>query len=206
MAELNNPIPEEWTKYVTQSAIGLEVVPDQLYATQTYVDNTTTQLTFFNAVAANQSLSNMTQPGLLPNPQSFLIQAVRLHFDISIQTDDMATSAAAVPSRFNDLALLCNNGRIMLTIGTKQYGPWKLWTLGAGTFLNGPVAAAGAEAANQIVDYAQLQGQMWGLFPHLMLSPLQNFQVDLFWPAVNDLTGNVNIEILFDGQRARGVQ
>lgn len=203
--QINNPIPSEWTDYVTQSPVSLEVIPDQLYSALTYTDNTTLQLTFFNAVAANQSLSNMTQPGMLPNPQSFLIQAIRIFFRITIQTVDMAASAANLVGSANDVVLLTNTGRLVLTIGNKTYGPWRLWMLPAGSAPKPVLAAAGAEAASQVSTYAQIEGALWGMFPHLMIAPLQNFQVDIFWPAAVDLSGDQVIEVMFDGQRARAV-
>lgn len=204
--DLNNPIPQEWTKYLTQSPIGLEVIPDQLWDTQTYTDNSTTELNFFTSVQANQGLSNMSQPGMLPNPQSFLIECVRLFFRIQVTTDD-AGAAGAFASIYNDIALLVNTGIFRLNIGEKKYGPWRMWTLPASSYPQGVIATAGAEAANLVHDYAQLGGPLWGLRPNLMISPLQNFTAQLQWPAgAVNLTGNVVCEVLFEGQRARAIQ
>jgi hypothetical protein len=204
--DLIQPIPAEWTKYLTQSPIGLEVIPDQLWDTQTYTDNTTTSLDFFTAVAANLALSNMTQPGMLPNPQSFLIEAVRLYFRTQVTTDD-AGAAGAFASIYNDVVLLVNTGIFLLTIGNKRYGPWRMWTMPAGSYAQGVIATAGAEAANLVHDYAQVGGPLWQLRPNLMIAPLQNFNANLSWPAgAVNLTGNVACEVLFEGQRARGVQ
>lgn len=204
--QLNNPIPAEWADYVTQSPVALEVIPDQLYSALTYVDNTTLQLDFFAAVAANQGLSNMTQPGMLPNPQSFLIQAIRIYFRIPIMTVDMAASAANLVGVVNDAVLLINTGRLVLTIGQKTYGPWRLWMLPAGSALVPQLAAAGAEAAAQVSTYGQMMGPLWGMFPHLMIAPLQNFVASMLWPAAVDLSADMVIEVMFDGQRARAVQ
>jgi len=202
---LNNPIPSEWTQYVTQSPVSLEVIPDQLYSTALYTSAATTQLTFFSTTGPDLSFTNMTQPGFLPNPQSFLIQAPRLFFRSVFRTD--LTGGAGTPtSAYEDIIALLNTGRMVITIGTKTYGPWRLWTMPAGSFAKGVASAAGAAAANTVSNYAQVDGPLWGMFPHLMISPLQNFQVDMFWPAAVTLTGNLNIEVLFDGQRARAVQ
>lgn len=206
MAQLNNPIPQEWTQYVTQSPVALEVIPDQLYSTLTYTDNTTTQLSFFQAVAANQGLSNMTQPGMLPNPQSFLIQAIRIFFRTTINTVDMAASAASLVGPMNDEVLLINTGRVVLTIGQKTYGPWRPWMLPAGSGVVPQLAAAGGEAANQVAQYGQMMGPLWGMFPNLMIAPLQNFQLDFLWPTAVDLSADMVMEVMFDGQRARAVQ
>lgn len=205
MARLNDPIPPEWRKFVTQSPVALEVVPDQLYDALTYTSGTTTLLSYFTGIRANLSLSNMVTAGFLPNPQSFLIQAVRLYTRSTVRTDD-AGAAGAFASQYNDVVTLANTGRLTITIGTKRYGPWRLWTLPAGSYAQGQMAAAGAEAANLVHDYAQLGGPLYGLFPHLMLSPLQNFQIDVEWPAAVTLTGDTVLEVLLDGQRARAVQ
>lgn len=204
--DLINPIPAEWTKYLTQSPVGLEVVPDQLYDTQTYVDNVTTHLDFFTAVAANKGLSNMTQPGMLPNPQSFLIEAMRVYYRVQVTTDDSG-AAGAFASIYNDIVLIVNTGIATISIGTKLYGPWLLWTLPAASYAQGVIAVAGAESANLAHDYAQVGGPLWQLRPQLMIAPLQNFAVSLDWPqgAVNT-TGNVVCTVFFEGQRARGIQ
>ncbi len=201
---INNPIPEEWNDYVTQTNIALEVVPDQLYDVKTYVDNTSLELNYFNAVAANKSISNMTQAGILPNPESFLVQAVRIKYNNLVETDD-AGAPGALASAMNDIVLLQNTGRFLLTIGHKQYGPWKLWPMPAGSGVMGMMASGGAEAANLVHGYANTFGKLWGVFPHLMIAPLQAFQVDLLWPAAVNLSANIDIEVMFDGQRARAV-
>lgn len=207
--DLINPIPQEWTKYLTQSPVGLEIVPDQLYDTQTYTSAATTELSFFSAVAANQGLSNMTQPGMLPNPQSFLIEYARIYFRVNPKTDDAGAAAPTTfASLYNDLALLVNTGIFRMTIGTKNYGPWLLWTMPAASYLQGVMTQAGAEAANITHDYAQLGGPLWNLRPNLMIAPLQNFNVTLAWPAgaVTLTDGNPPITVMLEGQRARGIQ
>lgn len=203
--QLNNPIPREWTDYVTQSPVALEVIPDQLYSALTYTDNVTTELSFFSAVAANQGLSNMSQPGMLPNPQSFLIQAIRLFFRTTVETVDSG-GATALASQINDIALIINTGRLVLNIGQKKYGPWRPWMLPAGSGLQPMMTQAGAEAANLTQAYGQMTGPLWGMFPHLMIAPMQNFNVQLLWPAAVNLSADIIIEVMLDGQTARAVQ
>ena len=203
---INHPIPVEWDRYVTQMGSGLEVIPHMLYDTATYVDATTVDLPFFNAVRATLDLGNLQQPGMLPNPQSFLIENIRLYFKVNVFADDQG-AAGAFASRINDIVLLVNTGVFRLTIGEKRYGPWPLWTLPASTFVKGMLAVAGAEAANLVTDYGQVDGPLYGLFPNLMISPLQNFQVNLEWPAGTvNTTANVVTQVLFDGKLARAIQ
>lgn len=203
---INANVPKEWTSYVTQTNLGLEEVPSVLYDTLTYTDNTTTELRFFQQVNVAEDLSNMTNSGMLSNPEAFLIQNISIFMRTNVQTDD-AGAAGAFASQFNDIVLLANTGIAKLKIGNKNYGPWPIWRLPASTFPKGALATAGAEAANLVHDYAQIDGPLYSLFPNLMLSPLQKFILTLSWPsgAVN-LTGNVVIQVLFDGQLARSIQ
>lgn len=195
---LNNPIPREWEQYVTQSPIGLEVVPSVLYDTNTYTDNVTQSLMFFNAVRATQDLGNLQQNGMLPNPQSFLIQAFRLYFKY---TDVVGTTVAS--QLWNDVILLVNTGIFRLQIGEKRYGPWPLWMLPAGSFPQ--IAMAGANS--NFMGYGQVGGPLYALYPNLMIAPLQNFFVELAWPAAAvNLVQDMVTQVAFDGQLARAIQ
>jgi hypothetical protein len=201
--DLNNPIPQEWSSYVTQSPINLEIVPSVLYDTQTYVDNTTVDLAFFTSLPANLSIGNLKQPGMLSNPQSFLIQSIRLFFKITLEAAAVA-GAGTIASKINDIILLANTGVASLSIGQKQYGTWPMWMLPASTYLQG-FMGSGAVALE--TSYAQIGGPLYPLFPNLMISPLQQFELHLSWPAgAVDLSGNMSIEVLLDGQLARAVQ
>lgn len=194
---INNPIPLEWSQYVTQSSVGLEVVPAVLYDTQTYTDNTDRSLTFFQRTNAAADLTNVNN-GTLPNPQSFLLQAIRIYakYTAAVQT----TVAASI---WNDLVLLVNTGIGRLQIGEKRYGPWPLWMFSAGSFVKGPLAGANSN----YMGYMQLDGVLYGMFPHLMISPLQNFIFTMEWPsAAVDTSANLVLEVLFDGQMARAIQ
>src|SRR5262245_55011686 len=130
----NANIPAEWAGYVTQTNIGLEVIPHILYDTQTYVDNTTTVLPFFTSVPANESISNVNPPSLLPQPESFLIKNIAWMVVTGLETIDQGAAADTLASQFNDIQLLSNTGILKLTIGDKPYGPWPLYRLPMSTF------------------------------------------------------------------------
>jgi len=204
--DFNSGVPQEWNDYVTQMGTGLEVIPHMLYDTATYTDAVTTTLTFFTTNRATADLSNMQQPGVLQNGQTFLAQCISLYYKVTVHTDD-AGAAGAFPSIINDLVLLVNTGIMRMVIGDKRYGPWPLWRLPAATFLKGLIASAGAEAANLVHDYGQIDGPLYSLFPNLVISPLQQFSASLEWPAgAVNLTGDVVIQVLLDGQLARTIQ
>lgn len=206
MSNINGPIPSEWAVYVTQSNVGLEVIPHILYDTQVYVDNTTVILPFFTTSPANESLSNVNPPAILPNPESFLIKNIAWFVPNELETIDQG-AAAALPSQINDIILLGNTGILKLFIGEKPYGPWPLFRLPCSTFVKGMLAAAGAEAANLASAYGNTDGPMYPVLPPLLIAPMQKFRVSLEWPAgAVQLLANRNIKVLLDGQLSRGIQ
>jgi hypothetical protein len=207
MSNINGPIPSEWSPYVTQSNVGLEVIPHILYDTQTYTDNVTTTLEFFSSIPANESVSNVNPPRVLANPNSFLIQNIGIFFPVQLTTTDQGAADAAIPSPFNDILLLVNTGICKLTIGSKPYGPWPMYRLPISTYPKLNVAAAGAEAANLLTGYGNTDGPLYALVPNLLIAPMQQFSLQLSWPAgaVNLLTDR-SIKVILDGQLARAIQ
>jgi len=207
-SNINGPIPDEWRPYVTQSNVGLEVIPHILYDTQTYTDNVTTTLEFFSSIPANESISNVNPPRVLPNPNSFLIQCISVHVPIELTVTDEGAAAAALPTPSDDVILLINTGILKLTIGSKPYGPWPLFRLPVSTgFQFSAASAAGAEAANLVLDYGITSGPLYSLVPNLLIAPLQQFSVQLSWPAgAVNLLANRTIKVLLDGQLSRAIQ
>lgn len=199
---INDPIPAEWNAWVTQTNIALEVIPDVLYDTLTYTSTSTTSLTFFQQTNVKLDISNMKQAGLLPNPESFLIQAPRIFVKWA---PTFATTIAA--SVVDDIALLFNTCVATMQFGNKNYGPYPAWLFGCGGGPDMRWSGAGAEGTNKYINYAQLGGPIYGIFPHLMIAPLQSFNLTLTWPsgAVTLGAGNPAIQVIYDGQRARAV-
>ena len=206
MSNINGPIPQEWGGYVTQSNVGLEVIPAVLYDTQTYTSATTTILPFFTSNPANESISNVNPPAMLPNPEAFLIKTIGWMVPNTVETAAQG-AAGALASKFNDIVLLGNTGILKLFIGDKPYGPWPLFRLPMATFVKGSLAVAGATATNFISDYANTDGPMYPLLPPLLIAPNQKFRVSVEWPAgAVTLTANASIKVILDGQLSRGIQ
>lgn len=203
-ASLNDPIPQEWEQYVTQSPVALEVIQDVLYDTLTYTSATTTELIFMQQTLANvkRDLTNMVLSGMLPNPESFLVQCPRFFVKWTSTALTAATFAATVAP---DLVLITNTGIMTLQFGTKKYGPYPLWIFSAG---GGPdIRMSNNATAPIFTDYAQLGGPLFAMFPHMMIAPLQSFNVTANWPsgAVTLGAGNPPLEWFFEGQRARAI-
>ncbi len=211
--DINSPIPREWEDYVTQTGVGLEVIPAMLYDTEPFVGGVTRELELFKTnVGKNLAQTNMKQNGLLANPESFLIQNIRVYFHNHPQSDDSGVADSAdLVSQFSDLVTLVSRGILQLLIGEKQYGPWPLWTLPAHNFVKGGFSTG----SDLLADYGQVDGMLYELVPNLMIAPLQPFQVTLSWPglpviALSQDAGEVGetlpIEVLFDGKKARAIQ
>lgn len=205
-ASLNEPIPDEWSNYVTQSPIALEVIQDVLFDTLTYTSATTTELIFFaqSLASVKKDITNMAQPGMLSNPESFLVMAPRIY----IKWVPFLAATTIAATNGVDLATLMNTAILTFKFGNKQYGPIPAWMFSAGGGPDIRVAGAGATAADNWVLYGQLGGPLFAFFPHIMISPLQNFNCTMSWPsgAVTLGAGNPAISIVFEGQRARAVQ
>lgn len=223
--DINNAIPREWSDYVTQTNLGLEVVPSMLYSVKPYISGDTRILTFFDVVGGSrQDLSNMQQPNMLPNPESFLIQNIRIFSWQQPQSNAIGTGDCSdLEAQMAALVEITKRGILNLKIGNKQYGPWPLWTLPAHNFVQGAMASTGTAAAGVLANYGQVGGMLYSLFPNLMISPLQQFTVTLTWPgsATDQIPGGpvsfcpessppeetiMPLEILFDGQLARSIQ
>lgn len=201
---VNANIPRAWTNYVTQTNLGLEVIPGVLYSQKTYTSGTTRELTFYDFVQGSRpDLTNMQSANQLPNPESFLIENLRVYFKTEVQSDNSLAGAGTVlPSQFNDIVKLVNGGILQLKIGQKIYGPWPLWMLPANSFVKG----AFSTGSDLLADYGQVDGVLYPLDPPLMLAPVQFFSVTIFWPAAAVTTTNeVNIQVLFDGKAARAI-
>lgn len=209
---INSPIPDMWSGYITQHSNTLEVVPAHLYSTKPYISATTRELTFFDTtINGRLDLTNMKTAGQLPNPQAQLIQFLRVKYHTRLRSDDSGEADnAIVPTPFEDVVALSDGGVVNLTIGEKKYGPWKLWTLSAGNMVMGPVAT-GSDLA---LSYGQVGGPMYQLTPYLAILPLQDFSLSISWPGgpvtLSGDTGDEHpellIEVLFDGQGSRAVQ
>lgn len=208
MASIIGPVPEGWTGYLASLPGALEIIPDVLYDTQTFVSASTQQLVFFTTPqsAGRSDITNMESAGQLPSPQSFLIQSPQLFFKTTPQSDDSgAGDAAALVSTMTDIVNIIRKGVATLFINSKSYGPFPLWKWPVGSMVQGPFGTG----SDLLADYGQNLGNfVYPFDPMLCLLPMQPFKVVLQWPAGTITTSggaSIDIQVLFDGQRARSI-
>jgi hypothetical protein len=206
--DINNPIPQAWVDYVTQTNLGLSVVPGVLYSEKNFISGVTTKLTFFDfAAGARTDLTNMEAVGQLPNPESFLIQAIESYFKIRPFSDDSGVGdKTPIVSRWDDIVQILDGGVVTLKLNNTTYKPWPLNIFSTRAFVQGGFATG----SDLLADYGQLKGQPYSLYPYMMISPLQPFVVTIEWPAgpITLSTGSessVPLRIMFDGQRAQAI-
>lgn len=200
-------LPAEWDAYSTQDPNGFELVHNPLWFTRTYVDNTTTTLNFFDQALATDDLWT----NIFPYQNSFLVKALGIYILQNIETDDMGTSAAELPSGIDDVQLLINTAVLDFKIGKKDYGPFPAWRMSAGGGVYGVLAAAGGEAANQVTDYGQVgmphPDAIYKLAIPVVIPAQTQCTWRLRWPAgAVNLTGNRVIKLLLEGIEARPKQ
>lgn len=180
-----------------------EAIWHQAYDTETYTDNVTTRLVFFQTTKADRTLSNMEQSGSFPKPQSLQIYDVTCDI-LSIVP---VTVSADVTGVLNDLALLLfgSNTRPtwQLNISNKNYGPYSLTVLhGTG----GPVGMGWAGATVTGLQYAQNANTPgWNYFGRVIIPEQVNFNVELNWAAAADMTENKRIRVSLFGVLNRRV-
>lgn len=202
---VNINVPDAWTSYVTQTNLGLEIIPFTLYDTLPLSaaaiasipgsNANVAEMRFFQQTNVTADVSNQKNQGMLANPEALLIQSIRLFFKQPMTTN--MTDAAA------PLAQLLNQSVGLLRIGNKEYGPWPLWLLATANRLTG------CNVGQSDCFYVQTDGPMYPLFPNLMLSPLQPFVFFIRTTPPQPSFGSgvsVSIQVVFDGQLARSIQ
>lgn len=191
----------------------LEFIGSSLYDTVTLTAATDTQVTLFDQKRANRSLSNLPLAGTLPDPQGFLILSIRFYPYFVPFSTARGASGALQTGVTRDMALLLNQGVLLLKLMNKEYGQWPLWMLPAG---GGPVPFMAVEGATAdpggVIDYATNgiadARNAYVLQEPLFIPPVTEIGVQLLWPALTGITTipAIQLKVLFDGMMVRPVQ
>ncbi len=185
----------------------VEKIRWSLYDSLTYAGAGQVQLIFFQAqkgapgtvgaAAGNKTLqdTNMIQAGSLPSYQNFLAEGIELYFlpgsaNAAVYTPSTLIATAAAFGNFaNDVYTFAQSGWLDFFISSKSY-------LDEAPLLKFPPKAAlhavfgaadhttAAAASLTVMQYASLGGYPYLLNPPILLTPSQNFNVNLNWNAV----------------------
>lgn len=174
-----------------------EAIWHALYDTQTYTDNSTTRLTFFQSTNADKTLSNMEASGQLPAPQSFMIHNICLD---AWTAAPVSTAAGGPDGNLNDLMLLLLVGRptFTLTISSKQYGPYPLTALHA---TGGPTGFGwGTFTAEESIQFARNeQSPGWNYYGRIIIPEQVSFSLEVNWAAAQNVTADWRFRITMFG-------
>jgi hypothetical protein len=184
-----------------------ETIRHILYDTQTYTDNSTTELTFFGAAQSDRTLSNMPQGGSLPEGQYFAIREVCLDVFAAATTAFVTTAAGGVTGAVDDLGVLLINCRPVLTIelNDKKYGPVPAVACRG---LGGPVGGmSGTFTAEENLQWATNGRPGDGFFHEngIIVPPQTSFTVRINWAAAANITGDQKVRVALRGTLYRRV-
>jgi hypothetical protein len=185
----------------------LEAYGHVLYSVRTYVSGSTTRLTFFDFVGG-PDVTNMESAGQLPDPQFFEIWGV--HFGVR---RGVTNTPEGITGAIDDVEKLIRSGggSFILTIGSKNYGPWPLEALHS---LGGPTgfgwgldntAAGGTPSQTQFANNG-LAGSGLSQRGALVVPPKQRLVATVTWPAPLTLTGDVPVYAALSGVHFRDVR
>jgi len=129
--------------YATQP----EVVPWQLYDTQSITTAVNAPAVYFQTINADKTLSNMEGPGQLPDPQYLVVHYVAADFLIAPQSTAVGatTNNAAVDDIENILKTV--RGTFEFNMSNKRYGPFSLTMCHATGGTTGSLYGVGTLAA-----------------------------------------------------------
>lgn len=174
-----------------------ESIWHQIYDTQTFTDNTTTRMVFFQAANADRTLSNMDQGGALPRPQKLRIHNICL----DILSPVPVSTSATLTGVLNDLALLIfgatQRPTWTLNISQKAYGPYSLTTLG-GT--GGPTGFGFSSDGAEIIQFAKNDPSGgWNYFGRVIIPEQVNFNLEINYAATADVTEDKRFRVSLFG-------
>lgn len=171
----------------------LEAFHQPYYDTQTYPAAGIGELTFFQTVANDRSISNMEAQGQFPDPKFFRLFGIMA--DIILPND---------PAAWDDLNALVSEGRptLALTISDKLYGPIPLQMCHCSGGIQGFGVAATTVAATTIDNQWANNGIQDGGFSHdgaILIPPKIGFSVSVRWGNAQAVANDTLIRIILDG-------
>lgn len=192
-------------KSTPPSGASPEAIWHQFYDTQSYTDNSTTRLVFFQTTNVDATITNMPAAGQLPDPQWLSIYNICLDF---LNAGPTNSETGAITGQLNDQVLLLMVGRPTwtLTISDKRYGPYSLTALhGTGAPIGDVSGGTGSDHDWSIQYGHNALNPGWNYNGTLIIPPKTNFTIEVNWAAAQDLTGDVYLRMSLFGILSRRV-
>jgi hypothetical protein len=170
------------------------------YDTQTYTDNSTTQLRFFTTQSSDRSITNLDIAGQLP--YFFELHFITLDVVPTAATAFVTTAAGGVGGILDDLGmiLVSGRGRYTMSINSKPYGPFPLQQLhGTGGPNGGGWGTFTAEESLQFGVNSVPDGSFLQFNGSKIIRPNQPFNVVVDWPAALNLTADYRLRMGLHG-------
>jgi hypothetical protein len=193
----------------------MECSTQPLYDFQSYAAAGQTSMTFFQTPNGQSSKTlantNMTNAGMLPAPQQFLIQGVGVRYISGLPAG--AIGASSANSIVNDANAILKAGVFQLNISSKTYLtifplaelPCRAYTAGMGALSDSTTAGAGQ--ASKMDLYWEV-GDVFRPNP-LLLTPTMNFSATIIWPtaiAIPSADASAQIGVYLYGSLYRPAQ
>lgn len=215
MIRVYSPIlsAEQLVARVNPPAGSFETFPDMKFDTQLYPAAGVQSLNFFAQVANDPTITNMTQPGMLPAPDWLQLEAIQVTPYVGLPSNRAVTAAPGNQvGVLNDWSTLVDTGRAILTlfISNKKYGPWRVKAhhgIGGalGFITQGITAAAAAVGAQQTMQNGPSDNG-FGPQGELVIAPTTPFSVTLQFagapPITSDGTFFIGVELVGRTYRA----
>lgn len=185
------PVPPGLQNHAVVVPQSGEWIDKVLWDTQTYVDNVTTFLDFFQTLPANIENGNLDQAGIVGGNRYFVIRAIGVFFRSLIPTD---------------IRQLSKNGLLRLFIGNKDYSEWPIALLPPGGGVYGEVTTTAAAPQRIVSSGIPDPRAHYTLARPLLIDANLNFRVRCEWPVAQNISGNTPVTVLLKGEIGRNIQ
>lgn len=216
VAPVGVPSLNELQQYNVNRPGAIEVIASSLYDTLAYAQAGQTQLKFFQTPQGQGGKTladtNMQAAGALASPQSFLVQTIELMFYPNSAIVPSVTGGTTAPAFTNDVYKFYKyGGWLDFFIGSKSYldeAPLQKFPPKNG--LSGFAALSDATTAGSTqltsISYATAAGPVYEIYPPILLTPTQNFNVSLNWPTAVAISAAATVVCTMSGYLYRNSQ
>lgn len=186
-----------------------EVIPWQLYDTQSVATASSAPAVFFQTINADKTMSNMEGPGQLPDPQYLIVHYVACDI-LQIPTSDVAVAGTSNAGLQNvENILKTTRATFEFNMSNKRYGPFSLTTTaatGGATFNGYAVGTLAAGVTSGVVNNGIPGSGGYPFSGALVIPPKIGFDVTIRFGANTTLiAGPLNVRISLVGALYRRV-